>query len=68
MTTETPITRATSTWVIPWMDHVERLSLGLGQVLDGGKHPAAVGGDPGAAAGRRRHEPLAQLDGGGLFI
>ena len=47
---------------------VEDLPLVLRQAVDRRQHAAAVRGEAGVAAGRGRHQPLAQLDGGGLFI
>ena len=47
---------------------VERLPLVLRQAVDRLEHAAAVRGEAGVAAGRRRHQPLAQLHGGGLLI
>jgi hypothetical protein len=46
---------------------VECFTLIPRQLADRPEHAAAVHGEPGAAAGRRRHQRLAQLHGG-VFI
>ena len=47
---------------------VEDFPLVLRQLVDRPEHAEAVRGQAGDAAGRRRHEPLAQLRGGRLII
>ena len=46
---------------------VEDFPLVLRQLVDRAEHAEAVRGEAGDAAGRRRHEPLAQLRGGRLI-
>jgi hypothetical protein len=49
-------------------DQVECLRVVIRERLDGPEHTQAVRGEPGAAGGRRRHELLAQIHCGRLYI
>ncbi len=65
----TPRISAASDCVSPWMRTRSKVSRSSsGSALDGLEHTEAVRGEPRAAGDRRRHELLAQIHGGGLFI